>query len=128
MHSRTQGTKKQVPHTYLVPNMHIDSKDLVPVSIWEVRTPHRYMGVSHKHMEGVDTPFAYGSSLRHMGAVSVWGFTYRSVSALPKITFKRLFFPLKGYRSGLARKVHSEWLPITVQWLFASQYVFTIPT
>ena len=75
MHSRTQGTKKQV-HTYLVPNMHIDSKDLVPVSIWEVRTPHMYMGSSRKHMGGVDTPYAYGSSRKHMGAVSILGFTH----------------------------------------------------
>ena len=39
-------------------NMYIDLKDLVPVSIWEVRTLHihMYMGSSRKHMEGVDTP------------------------------------------------------------------------
>ena len=75
VHSRTQGTKKKV-HTYLVPNMHIDLKDLVPVRIWEVRTPHMYMGSSHKHMGGVDTPYAYGSSRKHMGAVSIWGFIH----------------------------------------------------
>ena len=42
--------------TGMTANMHIDSKDLVPVSIWEVRTPHMYMGSSRKHMGGVDTP------------------------------------------------------------------------
>ena len=64
-------------------NMHIDSKDLVPVSIWEVRTPHMYMGSSRKHMGGVDTPYAYGSSRKHMGAVSIWGFTYIPIGQVP---------------------------------------------
>ena len=61
--------------------MHIDLKDLVPASIWEVRTPHMYMGSSRKHMGGVDTPYAYGSPQKHMGAVSIWGFTYIFSSA-----------------------------------------------
>ena len=33
-------------------------------------------GSSHKHMGGVDTPYAYGSSRKHIGAVSIGGFTY----------------------------------------------------